>query len=104
MNQSGSDEPLVLVHGDSVLANFLFDKKNSEWELVAVIDWGDSGYGDKRYDLSAMQWSIGYNSEDQEPHDLLASFLKGYGCTTQEYIDLLEMDLYDLYDAFVYDE
>jgi aminoglycoside phosphotransferase (APT) family kinase protein len=95
-------EPLSFLHGDAMLPNFLFSKKDSTWELQAVLDWGDAGYGDKRYDLASIQWSIEHNAKATDPIELQEAFLESYGGTTQEYVDLIGMDFYDLYDAICY--
>jgi aminoglycoside phosphotransferase len=95
-------EPLSFLHGDAMLPNFLFSKKESGWELKVALDWGDAGYGDKRYDLASMQWSIGHNAKAVDPIELQKTFLESYGETSQEYVNLLKMDLYDLHDAICY--
>ncbi|KAI8618386.1 kinase-like domain-containing protein [Chytriomyces sp. MP71] len=55
---------LVLTHGDSMIPNMLFARSvdDGTWEACGVVDWGDCGYADPRYDVQTGLWSIRYNT------------------------------------------
>jgi hypothetical protein len=131
---------LVLVHGDFMLPNMLFETKEAEgqkgnegedstlsdcavfgglkWSVSSVLDWGDAGYGDRRYDLGSMLWSLQYNErmrskrdrvkwveDDEWDLEIQKLFLEGYGLTYSKDVMAriqLWMNLYDGFDFFAY--
>ncbi|KAJ3322189.1 hypothetical protein HDV06_003249 [Boothiomyces sp. JEL0866] len=105
----GQNNELVFVHGDAMLPNFLFDPISLQ--VQSVVDFGDSGYGDKRYDLTASFWSISYNTvrtlgESEEQAILYQkALLEGYGQSAPscDNLEAFTMCLYELYDVVAYD-
>ncbi|KAI9355646.1 kinase-like domain-containing protein [Zopfochytrium polystomum] len=117
---------LVLVHGDAMVPNFLFEKDidgEQGWRPTGIVDWGDAGYGDRRYDLGAGMCSLEHNEKmrlkeergeaadageanEEQLERVVQSFLKGYGVedVSQESREsiMLWMNLYDLFDFFAY--
>ncbi len=62
----------VLIHGDCCLPNIFFDAER----FGGFVDLGESGMGDRHFDLYWAAWSLGYNlSTDQYRDD----FLDAYG-------------------------
>ncbi|KAI9348226.1 hypothetical protein BDR26DRAFT_854259 [Obelidium mucronatum] len=103
---------LVFLHGDCMIPNFLFarDEENGKWRVSGVLDLGDSGYGDRRYDVGAALWSVGHYVKEhcgekdakQGGVDAEEFFLKEYGIERDEK-DLF-MDVYELYDFYSSEE
>ncbi|KAJ3330665.1 hypothetical protein HDU76_005128 [Blyttiomyces sp. JEL0837] len=133
--KSISTSQVSLMHGDFMLPNVLFERTPPEdpriWKAVAVLDWGDCGYGDRRYDIKAALWSLNYNVEcclekkdegadngdavelEKVQGDVVKEFLREVGITMEEIekVDGHEdefqdvwADLYELYDVVAYDE
>lgn len=62
---------LAFCHGDACLPNFLTDGGT----ITGVVDWGDGGWADPRFDLATTLWSLRRNgAQDCQEH-----FLQGYG-------------------------
>ncbi len=62
----------VLIHGDCCLPNLFFDGE----QFSGFVDLGESGLGDRHFDLYWAMWSLGYNlGTDQYKDD----FLDAYG-------------------------
>ncbi|KAJ3077272.1 hypothetical protein HDU98_004234 [Podochytrium sp. JEL0797] len=107
-NQFWSREELVFLHGDCMLPNFLFsrDEEARKWVAVGVLDLGDSGFGDRRFDLQAAVWSLRYNLElagaKLECDVAEALFLKGYDIEKDEEGWSVFGDVYDLFDFYAY--
>ncbi|OZJ04018.1 hypothetical protein BZG36_03762 [Bifiguratus adelaidae] len=55
---------ISFLHGDFMLPNVIFRQEDGILLAVGMVDWADCGYGDARYDLASMLWSIGYNSKN----------------------------------------
>jgi len=54
---------LCYVHGDWTLPNVLVRRDEAGgWKEVGVVDWGDCGVADRRYDLRMGVWSVLYNA------------------------------------------
>lgn len=62
MTKDLDDSPRGVVHGDFFFENTLWDADNN---LVGVIDYGDSFYGEKLHDIAigAMEFSFGENEK-----------------------------------------
>lgn len=63
---------IVFGHGDTCLPNAIV----RDGAIVGMIDWSGGGYADRRYDLAATCWSIGYNLGDAAYRE---TFLNAYG-------------------------
>lgn len=64
-------QDIVFAHGDFCLPNAIV----RDGEVVGVIDWSRGGYADRRIDLAAAVWSIGYNLGDEAYSE---EFLRAY--------------------------
>jgi len=53
----------VIIHGDYCLPNIIF---NDGWSLSGFIDLGDSGMGDRHYDLAMGLWTLNKNLKTQK--------------------------------------
>lgn len=73
----------VLVHGDYCLPNIIFDN----WRVVGIIDVGETGVGDRHFDLFWALWSLSYNLKTKKYTEL---FFDTYGR------DLIDLDLLKL--------
>ena len=62
----------VLIHGDCCLPNILFDGNS----FGGFVDLGESGLGDRHFDLYWAMWSLGYNLGTDRYN---ADFLDAYG-------------------------
>ena len=62
---------LAFCHGDACLPNFMTDGGT----ITGVVDWGDGGWADPRFDLATTLWSLRRNGAD----DCQEHFLQGYG-------------------------
>lgn len=62
----------VLIHGDCCLPNIFFE----DGSFSGFVDLGESGLGDRHFDLYWAQWSLGYNLGTNEYKD---EFLDAYG-------------------------
>ena len=62
----------VLLHGDYCLPNIMLEN----WTLSGFIDCGDSGLGDRHYDLAWGLWTLRYNLKDPACGEI---FLDAYG-------------------------
>ena len=101
----GKPHPLVLLHGDAMLPNFILDSD----QVSGIVDLGDMGVGDARYDLCCTIWSIRFNADhypESERDRLVSAFLAGYNSvySKQELDEFNGMILYDLYDLIAYEE
>ncbi|KAJ3259448.1 hypothetical protein HK103_002351 [Boothiomyces macroporosus] len=124
--KNSSNFPLVLVHGDAMLPNFIVDDFIINAPTVTgMIDLGDCGVGDARYDLGALFWSVRYNCEknsnlgttDSDITLLFEAILDGYHAGipsnipglntpvkyTVEMVETFSLILHDLYDVIAYD-
>ena len=63
----------VLIHGDMCLPNIFYDE---EYRFTGFIDLGDSGLGDRHFDLYWAMWSLSYNLKTDLYHE---EFLNAYG-------------------------
>ncbi|KAJ3218832.1 hypothetical protein HK099_004908 [Clydaea vesicula] len=99
-----NESEMVLLHGDAMIQNFLF---NEDLQATGALDWGDAGYGDKRFDLGPCLWSIQYllkkadeGVTEETIREHKNAFLQAYG--TQYQIEDVEqwLDLYDIYDFY----
>ena len=66
-----TEAQLAFCHGDACLPNFLTDGGT----ITGVVDWGDAGWADPRFDLATMLWSLRRNGAEGYQE----SFLAGYG-------------------------
>ncbi|KZT53564.1 APH-domain-containing protein [Calocera cornea HHB12733] len=78
-------DALCFIHGDWTLPNILVQRDGQGgWKEVAVVDWGDCGVADRRYDLREGVWSVLYNAalsgqEDQAVQEgYVQAFLEAY--------------------------
>lgn len=62
----------ALLHGDACLPNIMLDG----WRLSGFVDVGDSGVGDRHYDIAWALWSIMHNLRDPRWGE---AFLDAYG-------------------------
>lgn len=62
---------LAFCHGDACLPNFLTDGGT----ITGIVDWGDGGWADPRFDLATALWSLRRNGAPECQDD----FLAGYG-------------------------
>lgn len=65
----------ALIHGDCCLPNIMIHN----WELTGWIDVGDSGLGDRHYDLAWGLWTLRYNLKKPRFGEI---FLDAYGRDT----------------------
>lgn len=63
----------VLIHGDMCLPNIFFSE---DYRFTGFIDLGDSGLGDRHFDLYWAMWSLAYNLKTDRYND---EFLNAYG-------------------------
>lgn len=63
----------VLLHGDLCLPNIFYDE---EYRLTGLIDLGDSGMGDRHFDLYWAMWSLAYNIKTDRYNE---EFMNAYG-------------------------
>ena len=63
----------VLIHGDMCLPNIFYDE---EYRFTGFIDLGDSGLGDRHFDLYWTLWSLTYNLKTDRYNE---EFLNAYG-------------------------
>lgn len=83
----GGRGDLCFVHGDFTLPNVMVSRSRGDggWKEVGIVDWGDCGIADRRYDLRMGVWSIRYNcllaGEDNEgaKREYVRAFLEAYG-------------------------
>ena len=67
---------LSFCHGDACLPNFMVEAGI----ITGVVDWGDAGWADPRYDLATALWSLRRNSNgDPKTPRYQEAFLSGYG-------------------------
>ncbi|WP_394794596.1 phosphotransferase [Armatimonas sp.] len=67
---------LSFCHGDACLPNFMVEAGT----ITGVVDWGDGGWADPRYDLATALWSLRRNSNgDPKTPRYQEAFLRGYG-------------------------
>jgi aminoglycoside phosphotransferase len=67
---------LAFCHGDACLPNFMVEAGT----ITGVVDWGDGGWADPRYDLATALWSLRRNSNgDPKTPRYQDAFLQGYG-------------------------
>jgi aminoglycoside phosphotransferase len=62
---------LAFCHGDACVPNFMTDGGT----ITGVVDWGDGGWADPRFDLATTLWSLRRNGASGYQE----SFLAGYG-------------------------
>ena len=71
VERTHTESQLAFCHGDACLPNFLTDGGT----ITGVVDWGDGGWADPRFDLATTLWSLRRNgAPDCQEH-----FLRGYG-------------------------
>ena len=63
----------VLIHGDMCLPNIFFIE---DYRFTGFIDLGDSGLGDRHFDLYWAMWSLAYNLKTDAYNE---TFLTAYG-------------------------
>lgn len=63
----------ALIHGDMCLPNIFLD---SDYRFSGFIDLGDSGLGDRHFDLYWAVWSLTYNLKNPDYNE---AFLNAYG-------------------------
>ncbi|KAJ3193523.1 hypothetical protein HDU67_005082, partial [Dinochytrium kinnereticum] len=105
--ENRAQDGLAFVHGDMVIQNVLFSKGEDGWKAVGVLDLGDCGYGDRRYDLATACHSLRYLLKKNHP-DLVEeaqnAFLDEYGMPRGDACGWEVWDAaYDLFDYYVYD-
>ncbi|WP_395140220.1 phosphotransferase [Armatimonas sp.] len=67
---------LSFCHGDACLPNFMVETGT----ITGVVDWGDGGWADPRYDLATALWSLRRNSNgDPKTPRYQDAFLSSYG-------------------------
>lgn len=81
----------VLVHGDYCLPNIILDN----WNVTGIIDVGETGIGDRHFDIFWALWSLNYNLKTKKYNDL---FLDTYG---RELIDLDVLKLMTLVNSLL---
>ena len=81
----------VLVHGDYCLPNIILD----DWKVSGIIDVGETGVGDRHFDIFWALWSLNYNLKTKKYNDL---FLDTYG---RDLIDLDVLKLMTLINALL---
>ena len=81
----------VLVHGDFCLPNIILDN----WNVSGIIDVGETGIGDRHFDIFWALWSLNYNLRTKKYNDL---FLDTYG---RDLIDLDVLKLMTLVNALL---
>lgn len=63
----------VLLHGDMCLPNIFYDE---DYRFTGFIDLGDSGLGDRHFDLYWAMWSLSYNLKTDRYNE---TFMTAYG-------------------------
>ena len=63
----------ALIHGDMCLPNIFYDE---DYRFTGFIDLGDSGLGDRHFDLYWAMWSLSYNLKTDCYNE---EFLNAYG-------------------------
>ena len=63
----------ALIHGDMCLPNIFFSE---DYRFTGFIDLGDSGLGDRHFDLYWAMWSLAYNLKTDRYNN---EFLNAYG-------------------------
>ena len=63
----------VLIHGDMCLPNIFYDES---YRFTGFIDLGDSGLGDRHFDLYWAMWSLTYNLKTDKYNE---AFMTAYG-------------------------
>ncbi|WP_309707507.1 phosphotransferase [Armatimonas sp.] len=67
---------LAFCHGDACLPNFMIEAGT----ITGIVDWGEGGWADPRYDLATALWSLRRNSNgDPKTPRYQDAFLRGYG-------------------------